>query len=290
MNAPLALELVPAAPSPVVSLREIFGDLHCRPDITHWAYHADRSCVSASGLKQLLRSPAHFQTYLNQEHKETPALMLGTAIHSRLLEPELFMDTYVTTAISDKRSNEYRMFELNNADRQILSFDQFIAVEGIARSVEKHEMANHLLSIGAVEHTIIWQDEETGIWCKIRPDCLNADIDLGVCVDVKSTEDASEEAFIRSCIKYQYDLQAAFYLEGLRSAFGRDFDFCFLPVEKSAPYGCQLFAAPAEMLERGQRLVRKALRTLKRCRDTGEWPCYQPDGGFSLMRWPRNLN
>ena len=72
---------------PPLSLRELFGDLHCRPDVTNEAYHADRSCVSVSGLKQLLRSPAHYQAYLNGHRKETPAMFLGPAVHARLLEP-----------------------------------------------------------------------------------------------------------------------------------------------------------------------------------------------------------
>lgn len=269
------------------SMLELFGHLKCRPDVPNEVYHADRSCVSMSGLKQLLRSPAHFQAYLNGSRKETPALFLGTAIHARLLEPELYQEDYVTAPSGDKRTSGYKEFEIANANKKILTADQAATIEGIAHNVALHKSATTLLKSGLVEHSIIWQDEETGIWLKIRPDCLCVDYETGICLDVKSTEDATPEAFVRTCVNYDYDLQAAGYTEGLRASFKRDFDFCFLPVEKSEPYGVALYGAPEEMLERGRRRFRHALRILKQCRDTGEWPSYQPNGDYSLLSWPR---
>ena len=272
---------------PPLSLRELFGDLHCRPDVTNEAYHADRSCVSVSGLKQLLRSPAHYQAYLNGHRKETPAMFLGTAVHARLLEPELFADEYVIAPTSDKRQKAYKEFELAHANKRILTPDQAASIEGIAQSVATHVSARTLLRAGLVEHTIIWQDEETGIWQKIRPDCLCIDFDTGICLDVKKTTDAAPASFSRACVQYDYDLQAAVYLEGLRRIFQRDFDFVFLAVEEDAPHGCALYGAPAEMLERGHRRYREAMRILKACRDTDSWPSYQPDGDYELLSWPR---
>ena len=270
------------------SLLELFGTLHCRPDVPNEVYHADRSCVSVSGLKQLLRSPAHFQAYLQGvSHKDTPAKFMGTAVHSRLLEPDLYAQDYVVAPNSDKRTKEYKDFELANANRRILTPDQMAAVEGIAHSVAQHESATTLLRAGLVEHSIIWQDEKTGIWQKIRPDCLCIDFDTGICLDVKKTVDASPAAFVRSCINYDYDLQAAVYLEGLRQVFQRDFDFVFLAVEESAPHGCALYGAPEEMLLRGTRRYHQAMNLLKRCRDANEWPCYQPAGDYEVLDWPR---
>ncbi|MBK7421876.1 MAG: PD-(D/E)XK nuclease-like domain-containing protein [Propionivibrio sp.] len=274
----------------IPSLLELFnhGGLHCRPDIPNEVYHADRSCVSTSGLKQILRSPAHYQAYLaGANRKETPAMFLGTATHSRLLEPELFEQEYVVAPVGDKRSKEWKAFEIANAHRKILTPDQFATLEGIACSVSQHQSAMALLQAGLVEHTLIWQDEDTGIWLKIRPDCLCIDLGTGICLDVKKTVDASPAAFARAAVNYEYDLQAAVYLEGLRTVFQRDFDFIFLAVEESAPYGCALYGAPSEMLERGQQRFRHALRTLKACRESAIWPSYQPQGDLALLDWPR---
>ena len=104
---------------------------------------------------------------------------------------------------------------------------------------------------------------------------------------MKSTENAQRTAFQRSCVSYDYDLQAAVYLEGLRIVFGRDFDFSFLAFEKEEPYGVALYGAPDAMIERGQRRFREALAKFKVCRETGCWPGYQPDGDYEVLEWPR---
>jgi hypothetical protein len=41
------------------------------------------------------------------------------------------------------------------------------------------------------------------------------------------------------------------------------------------------------MLERGERRFRQALHLLKSCRESGEWPSYQPAGDYALLDWPR---
>jgi hypothetical protein len=192
-----------ATPALQPSLRDLFADgCSMRSDISNEVYHADRSCVSASGLKEVLRSPEHFRAYLDGERKETPAMFFGTAIHARLLEPEVFARSYIVAPDADKRSKEYREFETANENRKILSTEQMAAIEGIGPKVAGHKSASTLLRAGKKEYTIIWQDTATGIWIKIRPDCLCTDFDTGICLDVKSTEDASADAFVRSCVNY----------------------------------------------------------------------------------------
>jgi hypothetical protein len=279
-------EVGPAEPMP--TLLEIFGTLHCRPDIPNEVYHADRSCVSTSGLKEILRSPAHYQAYLSgANRKETPAMFMGTAVHSRLLEPDLFAADYVVAPTTDKRTKEYKEFELANGDKKIITPDQKVMIEGIGRSVDAHNSAATLLQGGLPEHTIIWQDSESGIWLKIRPDCLCVNFDTGVCLDVKKTVDASASAFAKACVNYDYDLQVAVYLEGLRQVFKRDFDFLFLACEQEAPYGCALYGAPDDMIQRGARRFRQALNLLKACREESAWPSYQPLGDCEILSWPR---
>lgn len=282
-----AVQALPSSPAQLPSLRELFGDLSCRWDIPNDVYHADRSCVSVSGLKQILRSPAHFQAYLSgEQNKQTPAMYMGTAVHARVLEPAVFQAEYVVAPVGDKRSKQYKEFEIANADKKILTPEQMVTLEGIAQSVSRHANAATLIQAGLIEHSFVWQDELTGIWLKIRPDCLCTDFETGICLDLKKTLDAGNQPFARSAVNYGYDLQAAVYLEGLRKIWRRDFDFAFLAVEEDSPHACALYGAPAEMLERGHRMFRKALNRLAICRETDEWPAYQPNGDFEILDWP----
>lgn len=284
MNAPALI-----TPQTVVpNLRELCADGHkVRLDISNEQYHADRSCVSCSGLKEILRSPAHFRVYLDGERKETPAMFFGSAVHARLLEPDVFAAEYVVAPVGDKRTADFKSFLIANAHKKILTPEQMVLIEGIEQSALAHNALRGMLIGGYKEATIIWQDEETGIWLKIRPDCLCPGDGGGMCLDLKTTDDASGHAFARACVDYQYDLQSAMYIDGLLHAFRRDFDFAFGALEKSEPFGCGLYGAPEEMLLRGKRRFREALATLKRCLNTGEWPGYQPDGDYEILEWPR---
>jgi hypothetical protein len=281
-------QLVTASTVPQVSLRNIFAPGEsCRLGISHETYHSDRSCVSSTGLKVLAcRTPAHYRDYLDgPPRKETPALFMGTAIHARVLEPAEFDSRYVIAPISDKRSAEWKEFVAANPGRIPLTENQRAVIEGIAENVFKHNTASELLRRGLKELTVIWQDEETGLWLKIRPDCLC--LNSGTCMDLKSAEDADKHAFARACEKYNYDISAAMYLDGLRTVLKRDFDYAFLAAEKDGSRQISLYGASDEMLLRGHRRYREALATLAKCVRENRWPGYQPDGGYEILPWPR---
>ena len=270
------------------SLLDLFqGPERIRADISNEDYHADRSCVSVSGLKKLLRSPAHFRHSQITVHNETPAMFFGTALHTAVLEPERFASDYVIAPPDNKNTKTYKTFVEENADKLILSAALKEQIDAMVSVIYAHGSARTLIRAGLKEHTIIWRDEETGIWLKIRPDNLVMDFGRAICLDLKSCEDASPEAFARNCVNYDYDLQAAVYLNGIRSALETDAEFAFLASEKEAPHGCALYGAPEKMLVRGERRFREALQTLKRCRETDRWDCYQPAGDYSMLDWPR---
>src|SRR5260221_6816140 len=124
MNSIAPLSLQP-------SLRDLFANgCSMRSDISNEVYHSDRSCVSVSGLKQVLRSPEHFRTYLDAERKEIPAKFFGTAIHARLLEPPAFAQQYVVAPSGDKRGKDYKEFETANKNKKFLSAEHMAAIEG----------------------------------------------------------------------------------------------------------------------------------------------------------------
>lgn len=256
-------------------------------DLSNDAYHGDRSAVSSSGLKQILVSPAHFQAYLTEERVETITFTLGTAIHTALLEPERFKAQYVVAPVCDRRTKEGKQiwlaFQETLGGKFVVTENELNAIRGIAQQVRQHKMAETLLRVGRAEQSIFWTDRETGIRCKIRPDSLS---DYAI-LDVKSTESAHRADFPRSCVRYDYDLSAAMYQEGVRVLTGEMRDFVFLPVEKSAPYACALYKASEEMLISGYAKFRQALRTLAECRESGRWPGYQPEGDYELLDWPR---
>jgi hypothetical protein len=88
-------------------------------------------------------------------------------------------------------------------------------------------------------------------------------------------------------------VQAAFYQDGIKAITGKTVPFCFITVEKDAPYAVACYKAGDEVIEVGRAKYRAALQLLKWCKDNDQWPAYQPNGEIetiNLPRWAANFD
>ena len=246
------------------------------------AYHA-HSAVSKSHLDLIARSPLHYWArYLDPERvtpEPTPAMRLGTALHTHVLELSRW-DEQIAIAPGDinRRTKEGReqwaAFEAAAMRKTVITADDAAQVMAMGRAVLRHPAAAMLLGLpGKAETTHMWTDAGFGLECKCRPDWLTDDGSL--VVDLKTTKDASPRGFKQSVANYRYHVQAAWYLHGLEQATGRRPDqFIFICVESTAPYACAVYAADAEMIERGHDQAMRDLAKLAVCRAADHWPSY----------------
>lgn len=256
--------------------------------LTNAEYHA-RPEVSKSGLDQVRRSPLHYWSrYLNPDRAiepPTPAMILGSALHARVLEPHLFADEYIVAPEGiDRRTKEGKLrwadFEAEAEGRTVLKVEDAAQIEAMAAAVHRHPAASLVLRLpGKCEQSYFWKDEASGEQCKCRPDWHSDD--RRIIADVKTTEDASPKGFAKSVIKYRYHVQAAFYSQGIGAE-----QFLFIAVEKKPPYAVAVYATPPELIERGQSESAEDLRLLATCRATNKWPGYGDEiQALTLPAW-----
>jgi hypothetical protein len=241
-------------------------------------YHAGPG-VSKSQLDKLAKSPFHYHAhYLSLKRVstyETPAMRFGTAVHTAILEPEIFAGWVVMPDV-DGRTKEGKaakalaLEEAASRGVEVIAADDYEKVTAIADSFSRHKHLATFLDTGHAELSVYWTDPDTGILCRCRPDWLAPDCVL----DLKTTEDASPRAFQRSAYGWRYWVQAAYYLDGL-AANGVDASgFVFAAIEKSEPYACAGYAASEAMIAAGREEYRRLLRTLRQCQDDDHWPGY----------------
>jgi exodeoxyribonuclease VIII len=254
----------------------------------HWA-------VSKSGLDQIAKSPLHYWArYLDPDRvwpEPTPAMRLGTALHTHVLELSKW-DEQIAVAPSDinRRTKEGReqwaAFEAAAKRKTVITADDAAQVMAMGRAVLRHPAAAMLLGMeGKAETTHMWTDASTGLECKCRPDWLTDD--GSIVVDLKTTKDASPRGFKQSVANYRYHVQAAWYLHGLEQATGKRPDqFIFICVESTAPYAVAVYAADEEMIERGHDQAMRDLAKLAVCRAADHWPSYSEQiETLSLPGW-----
>jgi len=245
-------------------------------------YHTDVTRVSKSGLDLIAKAPAlYYERYLNPNalpQKETPALIIGSAAHCAVFEPQEFGKRYAVAPRVDRRTKagkeQWEAFLIAAALKGLTPLDAESAtmVERIMESVRGHRTAQYLLKDGIAEQPIYWNDEDTEVDCKARPDWLTPD---NVIIDLKTTEDASPRGFAQSVRKYRYDVQAAFYSDGLEEATGKPCNgFFFVAVEKHPPYLVGWYFIGNEDMKEARQKYKENLMTYGFCKKSGNWHGY----------------
>ena len=104
-----------------------------------------------------------------------------------------------------------------------------------------------------------WDDGLTGLPCKSQLDLLLPGEAL--IVDVKTTSASSRAEFLENALFYEYDRQAAYYIDGCRSAGHPIKRFILFAIQKQKPH--QVFVvdmkADDAFVENGRRKYRKLL-------------------------------
>lgn len=243
------------------------------PGIPIEEYHRHGS-VSKSQLDQFAKSPAHYLASLTTPRKETAAMRIGSIFHGMVLEG-------VKVAVApqcDKRTKEgkaiFAEFEAANQGVEIVTADEGEMLFGMVKSVMDHPAARALLNgPGVAEGSCWWHDEQSGELCRCRPDKYRQD--LGIIVDLKTTDDASPAGFARSIWKYAYHRQAAMYLDGVEAATGDIIKgFVFIVVEKAAPFAVATYRLDMQGEEAGRVDYKSLLLDMADCRANNHFPAY----------------
>ena len=246
-------------------------------DLDNELYHKAYG-LSCSDLKVMLRSPAHYHASLLFPQKTTPEMLLGSALHTAVLQPELFDEEYMELPKIDRRTKEGKELykQYSDSGKTLLDSVTVATVQKMKGSLMQHPIISSVLSSGSPElscfgclpefpHTLV----------KCRPDWYNEE--LGVLLDLKTACDASPKAFSKASADYFYHLQNALYQDLFSHVSGKHIQaFLFAVVEKEPPYAVALYQLDADAVEKGRDLYHKALVAYNDSLDRNYWVGYSP--------------
>lgn len=225
--------------------------------------------LSKSLMTKALRSPAHYRAAVDGKSDEpTKAMQIGTVAHTAILEPHKLAE--IAAIKPDGMSfvtKEGKAWKAENEGKIILDAQEAADIDGMAQAVRRHPSFEPSHLDNKIEASVFGEDEETGLPLKARPDLWAEGI--GLILDVKTTDDASEEAFLRTIQKFAYHVQAAHYIEMTGAT-----DFVFIAVERNAPYAVAAYRLSPEWLELGFETRRRAIRIVHECTAMNSWPAY----------------
>lgn len=263
-------------------------------DVPAYQYHAWDAFSITTGL-ELLKSPLHYQYKKQNPIEATDPMIFGTRVHMRVLEPELFWQRYAvmpdltdgimtkagTAASNPRATSEYKERVANwtreNPGKVALDHDYMARIEAIWDALHSgmYDTAKGALcGAGDVELSLLWIDPLTGVRCKGRIDKYSPK--HGLIADLKTTQDASYNSFIKTICNRAYHVQAAHYMDGAQ-ILGLKVDHSLLiAAETNPPIGISVVKLKPEDIQGGIDARNKLLKLLSECNASGTWAGY-PD-------------
>lgn len=201
--------------------------------------------IGSSWLKRYLDSPEHF--FKMRPKDQTRAMIVGTALHERVLEPIKFKEHFGLNPFNGStKDGKSRKAELIAAGKISLNQKEWNSVQGMYEAIHRHPKMKDILEMDIVIEEGHWMtDPESGLVIQVKPDIRFISPKSGrLCiVDLKKTQDASKEGFKKACRDYNYELSEALYKRVMKARFP-DLDhgsFFFCMVEESFPHKVGLY-------------------------------------------------
>jgi exodeoxyribonuclease VIII len=229
---------------------------------TNEQYHS-RGEISASGLKTIYKKSVYH--HLNQIRKETSAMSLGTAVHTAMLEPDVYNSEYYVVPKLDLRKKVDKILYQEHIEKsqgkKVIGQEDSDIIQSIMRNFNHHELAKKYCN-GIVE--LSHYGEYKGVPVRVRPDVMN---NVGQYIaDVKTCQDNSPRAFRSDIYKWAYHLQAAAY--SLILGFPIE-NFRFIAVETKYPFTVEVYGLSEDLIEQGINAFHSALEDWRLYLNTG---------------------
>ena len=218
-------------------------------------YYGDKNFITSSQLGKLAQSPAKLEHYRKYGQEDTSALLFGRAFHLNILESEKFKDK-ISVFTGTRRGKVWDEFKEANEESTIITEKEYSSIERMREKLYSIPRVVNLLSSGVAEVVNCWSDDSTGVYCKGKADYVKNENGRTILVDIKTTQSHNENAFRGSCMKYGYDRQAAFYMDGFKAD-----EFWFIVIEKTAPYDVGIYMCGDEFISMGRSKYQDLLKT-----------------------------
>lgn len=210
--------------------------------------------------------------------RQQDAFDIGNAVHCAALEPGEFDSRWKVGPTESRKAAKWaEAAALLGQGVKMLQPSVFRMVEMMGARVRSHPVIGPALerASGIAEGSIYWEDAETGLPLKVRPDWMvpPADGAPGVVVDLKTTrDDTHPEMVAKSVVNQGYHRQQALYSMGFEALYGEQpAVFVFAFVSKKPPHEVGAFALDDGSIELGVEQRERDIRRVAAAMDAGSF-------------------
>ena len=171
------------------------------------------------------------QLFGKDEKRPEKAFAFGTAFHELVLEPKA----------------------IHSLPKEM----DVALLQRLVSQVRQNAFCQWYLQFSQKENIVLFDDPDTGLGCKSKLDVVYKNRTI---IDFKTTSARDYTSFLATCTAYDYDRQAAFYLDSIGGK-----RFVFVGVQKCKPFQLFFFEATTKpaFIQLGQKKYKALLRKWK---------------------------
>ena len=237
--------------------------------------------LGSTDIKVLLENPYLFKNGVKKE--PTDNLILGSVIHTLILEPNKLESEYLILPELNLRTNDGKAqkaeleAEAKATNKTLVKAEIFNQAEAVSKSFLNSSLSSFLR--GEVKAEASFFGEIDGVKVKARPDLILPQ--QQIIIDFKTTSTSgggSADGFAKMAANFSYYIQAALYLEITEYK-----QFYFIVLETTEPFMVGCYKLDSEALEFGKSEIRRAIEIYK---NLGEYksPLYLNNLDFSKVQ------
>ena len=218
--------------------------------------------LGSTDIKVLLENPYLFKNGVKKE--PTDNLILGSLIHTLILEPNKLESEYLVLPELNLRTNDGKAqkaefeAEAKATNKTLVKSEIFNQAEAVAKSFLNSSLSSFLRG-GEVKAEASFFAEIDGVKVKARPDLIIPD--QKIIIDFKTTSQVgggSADGFAKMAANFAYYIQASLYLEITNYK-----KFYFIVLETVEPFMIGCYKLDSEALEFGKSEIRRAIEIYK---------------------------
>lgn len=261
-------------------------------DITLEEHHSDicvGPSISSSDIRALENpenTPAHawMRSAINPDAKRfeaNDAMIKGSAAHALLLgeNTSRFIirpkKLYGHVWSGNRKAHREWLAAQKAAGRIVLHPEWIDDIRGMHKSLSENTFIRDGALNGAVEKSVIYIDEKTGLFVKARPDALPSERHV---VDLKCMAQVDRMFVTRQISDKGYHIQLA--LAGLARQMVEGVEvkeYILVCVGSKPPHAIRIAPISDTAIKFGLRQIRRSIDLFAECFHSGEWPNYYPD-------------
>jgi hypothetical protein len=216
---------------------------------------------------------------LDNPQPPTPAMILGTATHRMILEPERAGDLAVWgegEGENVRRGKVWDSFQATHADKLIVTKAERDAMVGMAVAARKYApIYKYAAAKGKTEVVMVWRDPASGRLFKGRADKL---CKPGHAIfDLKTTRGCQKYKFGAQAYQLGYHIKMAMYWSGYQAITGEDPKLILGAIESKAPHESAVYRVTTDVILQGLEDLGALLTKLAACEESGCWPAAEPE-------------